>query len=267
MATYNLDGLVAVEAVDKIAARAAASGDRSGASLARAVALSLRVFSGELGSFDEQEALCRAALPFEEERNDPRRLALLWWVVGMTAQLRMHNDDAVAALERAFHHSRRAGDFPSSVTLELDWSLFLSPRPADEGLRMLDELAPDRPPGDGDLARAVLLAMLGRFEEAWPLAEARSEHLREVTGGVWAELHLAVIAMIEGDRQRACRHYEVLIGALAPGTTVSPRRTGSCWPASSAISVASSPPSASYDWRRRSTSGRSRGRSARPSRP
>jgi len=88
----------------------------------------------------EQEALCRVALPFEEERGDPRRLALLWWVIGLAAQSRMHNDEAVAALERAFRHSRRAGDSPSSITMELDWSLILGPHPADEGLRMLDEL-------------------------------------------------------------------------------------------------------------------------------
>ena len=61
--------------------------------------------------------------------------------------------------------------------------MILGPRAADEALRILDELASGRPPGDGDLARAVLLAMLGRFDEAWPLAEARSAHLREVTGG------------------------------------------------------------------------------------
>ena len=217
-ATNDLDGRAAVQAADTLADRAAASGDRSGASLARATGLCLRVISGELGSYDEQEALCRAALPFEEERDDPRRLALLWWAVGVTAQNRMHCDDAVAALERAFHESRRAGDSPSFITLELDWALILSPRPADEGLRILDELVPGRPPGDSDLARAVLLAMLGRADEAWPLAEARSEHLREVTGGIWADAHLAAIAIVEGDRERACRHHEALIEALPPGT-------------------------------------------------
>ena len=35
---------------------------------------------------DEQEALCRAALPLEEERADPRRLALLWWPSSPTAR-------------------------------------------------------------------------------------------------------------------------------------------------------------------------------------
>ena len=49
-------------------------------------------------------------------------------------------------------------------------------------MRMMDELADWRPPGSQDRPRAALLAMLGRFDEAWPLAEARSSHLREVTG-------------------------------------------------------------------------------------
>ena len=216
-ASYDLDGHVALQTLDTVAERASASGDHSGALLARATGLSTRVMSGELGSFDEQEALCRAALPFEEERGDPRRLALLWWVIGITAQNRMHNDDAVVALERALGHFRRAGDSPSVVAMEIDWALILGPRPADEGPLMLEELAADRPPGDGDLARAVLLAMLGRIDDAWPLGEARSEHLREVTGGIWADAHLAVIAIVEGDRERACRHQKALIDALPPG--------------------------------------------------
>ena len=33
----------------------------------------------------------------------------------------------------------------------------------------------------------MLLAMLGRLDEAWPLAEARSSHLREVTGSITRE--------------------------------------------------------------------------------
>ena len=86
-AAADVDGRAAVQAADTVAERAEAAGDRSGAMLARAMALCLRVISGELGSSDEQEALCRAALPFEEERADPRRLALLWSVIAYSAQL------------------------------------------------------------------------------------------------------------------------------------------------------------------------------------
>jgi tetratricopeptide (TPR) repeat protein len=174
------------------------------------------MISGDVSASDAPEELCRAALPFEEERADPRRLGLLWYLIAHSAHSRMRNDESVAAFERALRYFRLAGDSSSSITVDLDWSMILSPRPADEGLRILDELAPGRPPGDGDLARAVLLAMLGRFDEAWPLAEARSDHLREATGSLWAEGYLAVIAVIEGDRLRACRHHADLIGALIP---------------------------------------------------
>jgi tetratricopeptide (TPR) repeat protein len=60
--------------------------------------------------------------------------------------------------------------------------------------------------------------MLGRSDEAWPIAEARSDHLREVTGGLWAGAHLATIATIEGDRQRACHLLAELLDALPPGS-------------------------------------------------
>jgi hypothetical protein len=216
-ASSEVDGRAAAQAADTIAERAEAADDRSGAMLARALALSLGAWSGDLSSTDEQEALCRAALPFEEERADPRRLSLLWELLAIAANFQMQNDSCFDAFEQALRYRRLAGDSPSDT--RLDWSLILGSRPADEGLRMLDELAVGRPPGAADLGRAVLLAMLGRFDEAWPLAEARSEHLREVTRDSFAvgEHYLALIAKIEGDRQRTCRHYAKLLDALPPG--------------------------------------------------
>ena len=208
----------AVQAADTVAERAEVARDRSGAMLARAMALCLRIISGELGSSAEQEACAALRSPSRRSAPIPGG-SRSWSVIAVSAHFRMRNDESVAAYERALRYFRLAGDSPSSVTLELEWSLILSPRPADEALRMLDELAPGRPPGDGDLARAVQLAMLGRFDEAWPLAEARSDHLREVTGGAsGGEEHLAAIASIQGDRQRACRHYTELIDALPPGS-------------------------------------------------
>ncbi len=103
--------------------------------------------------------------------------------------------------------------------MPVDWALIKGPRPADEALRTLDGLAVGWPPGSLDLGRAVLLAMLGRIEEAWPIAEARSDHLREVTRRSGAGLHyLAAIAMVEGDRERACRHHAELIESFPPGS-------------------------------------------------
>ena len=56
--------------------------------------------------------------------------------------------------------------------------------------------------------------MVGHSDEAWPLAEARSVHLRDVGGGYGGQEYLAVIAVIEGDRQRACRHHTETIDAV-----------------------------------------------------
>jgi class 3 adenylate cyclase/DNA-binding SARP family transcriptional activator len=216
-ANASVDGRAAALAADAVAERAEAAGDRSGAMLGRAMAILWRTYSGERSAPDKQEELCRAALPVEEERGDPRRLALLWELLGTAAQNRMRNDDCVDALERALRYRRLAGDFPTDEGI--DWSLILGSRAADEGLRMLDELADDRPPGAADLGRAVLLAMLGRIDEAWPLAEARSNHLRDIGGGSYVGLeYLSLIAMIEGDRERACRYHADLIEALPPGS-------------------------------------------------
>ena len=78
MGTRNLDALAAAETAEAVTERAEAAGDQSGAMLARAMALYVRSAAGEPDATDELIALCRAALPFEEERGDPRRLALLW---------------------------------------------------------------------------------------------------------------------------------------------------------------------------------------------
>jgi class 3 adenylate cyclase/tetratricopeptide (TPR) repeat protein len=201
------------------AERAEAAGDRSGAMFGRALALRFRTEAGETdANADEEEALLRAALPLEEALGNSRRLALLWELLGWTANSQMRNADIVTAAEQSLHYHRLAGDSPSRSPLA--FGLINGPCPADEALRRIDELAAERPPGADDGARAVVLAMLGRFDEAWPLAEAASDRLREVAGDSLHEIHafLFLIAMIEGDRERACRHnakgIEVLSSSL-----------------------------------------------------
>ncbi len=98
--------------------------------------------------------LCRTALPLEEERGDPRRLALLWRVLAYAANFRMQNNEHAEAAERELHYSRLAGDSPSD-TAGLDWALILGPRPADEALRAFEEIGEGRPPGASDFGRAT----------------------------------------------------------------------------------------------------------------
>ena len=94
-------------------------------------------------------------------------------------------------------------------------------------MRMVDELAELRPPGACDLPRAALLAMRGRFDEAWPLAEARSRHLREISNNSAQDGHcyLWLIATIEGDRERACRHNADMIEILGSGSVAAAFRS------------------------------------------
>jgi class 3 adenylate cyclase len=202
----GLDLRAQAETAEAAAERAEASGDHSGATLGRALALFLRSHAGEPDAIDEVIALCRAALPDEQARGDPRRLALLWELLAATANFNQQHDDAVEASLQAFRYQRLAGYSRSFSYVE--GALLSGPRPVGEAMRLIDELAPSRPPGSQDMARAVLLAMLGRFDEAWPLAEARSTHLSEVTGNTSRNTYqyLALIATIEGDRERACRY-------------------------------------------------------------
>ncbi len=221
----DIDLSASTQAAESVSERAEAEGDGSGAMLARALALLNRTFGGEVPEVDEQVKLCRAALPGEEERGDPRRLALLWEILALIANFRMHNDEDVEASLRALRYHRLAGDSPSDTHLE--WALILGPRPADEAMRMIDDLADLRPPGATDLPQAALLAMLGRIDEAWPLAEAESSHLREISGNSLQDGHvyLWLIAMIEGDRERACRHNADMIEVMGSGSVVAAFRS------------------------------------------
>ena len=96
------------------------------------------------------------------------------------AQRRMRKEECVDASERALRYFRSPAAPPSRGGL-LDWAL--DPRPAAGRGGAADARRARRRPalGAGDLGRAALLAMLGRIDEAWALAEARADHLREVT--------------------------------------------------------------------------------------
>ena len=107
-------------------------------------------------------------------------------------------------------------------------------RPADEALRALDGFRPEVPTPGLQLTRAWLLAMLGRFEEAWrssrtpPSGGPRSSATTAYTV-------LAELATLAGDHEAAARylrtHCDELEGAgnvpssrlCAPPRTVSMR--------------------------------------------
>jgi class 3 adenylate cyclase/tetratricopeptide (TPR) repeat protein len=180
-----------------------AAGDEAGEALARVVATERRVFFAADADVDELEALAGAALPLLEKAGDHAGLVHVWQALAIgVANTHGHFEDMAHASEQAIRHARLAGH-PSHSGLSL--ALLMGPRPADEALRVLDAALPDNPSPPDMLLRAVLVAMLGRFDEAWPLGHEANNRLKAFRGST-EELWLAEIATLAGDYEAAA-HY------------------------------------------------------------
>jgi hypothetical protein len=188
---------------DAAAARADAAGDEAGAALLRTLAGTARLHAGEC-SADELEELARAAIPLLEAVEDDDGLAFVWEALGAVANMHSWMEGWADAIEQALVHARRAG-IPILGSWTLSVPLTAGPRPAGEALAKLDSLVGDQPhPADLQL-RAVLLAMLGRVEEAWAVGIPAVEQAREL--GIDAgPTFLAEVALIAGDEQAAAEY-------------------------------------------------------------
>jgi class 3 adenylate cyclase len=187
------------------AERAAAADDKAGEALARTLTAFYRVqLSGAwAASPDELEALALTALALLEQAGDHAGLVHVWNVLGYgVANMRTRYDDWVRAVEETLRHARLAGrQSPSSPFLGVP--LAAGPRPADVALVTLERLDQRLPlPG---LQRAWLLAMLGRFDEAWPLADESYARAREQSRNRWGEWVMAEIAALAEDHETASR--------------------------------------------------------------
>jgi class 3 adenylate cyclase len=188
---------------EQAANRAAAAGDATGEALARAVT-ALHRSQLKVISADEIEALALKALPLLEQAEDHAGLVHVWDVLGYgVANARTRYDDWVRAVEEALRHARLAGR-PSSSSGFLGVALAHGPRPADEALATFERFD-ERPVPWSGLCRAWFLAMLGRFDEAWPLAEESSARLREQRGNWLGDWIVAEIAILAGDHELASR--------------------------------------------------------------
>jgi len=117
--------------------------------------------------------------------------------------------DSARAGKRALEHARLAGQQRTGL-FWIELALGLGPSPAAEALAQLDELLPATPTPYSLAARAWLLAMLNRFDEAVPLAREANERQRELDGLRIGEIRLAEIARIAGDHQAAAAHLQTL---------------------------------------------------------
>ena len=211
LATWEPEKAVAV--ADAAVERARIEGTEAAEALARVVAADIRLTSDPEASVDELEKVARAALPLLESVEDHAGLAHVWSALGMTvANFRGRMEEHAHASEQARRHAQLAGR-PGVDLFHLDGALAFGPRPADEAIRHLDgALGSTRDP-HGLLARAYLLAMLGRFEEARQIVGEETERLRELRG-TGHEAWAAWIARLEGDEERAASHFRTFCDAL-----------------------------------------------------
>jgi class 3 adenylate cyclase len=184
---------------EEVAERAREAGDHVGEALARVVAAYARSLVVEDPPIDELERLARSALPPLEQAEDHAGLARVWFVLGASvATYYGRFEDYAEAAEEALRRFELWGR-PAHGLAGLPSALVHGPRPANEALRTLDAVLPPNPDPWVLLRRGQLLAMLGRFEEAWALALPAAERWHELSGDPWGDSYLAEIAAIAGD--------------------------------------------------------------------
>jgi tetratricopeptide (TPR) repeat protein len=181
--------------------RARAAGDRRGELVAGVVAADQHGLASP-ESTGNAEALVRQALPLLEEAGDDAGLVHVWVALAQAANNPCRFEDEAHAAEQAIYHARRIG---RPGLFRLAHALMLGPRPADEALATLTPLLADDPHPSPRLFVAILLAMLGRVDEARELAQEQSRRLRELTGDDGGEMVLAFVAEVTGDHESAAR--------------------------------------------------------------
>jgi class 3 adenylate cyclase/tetratricopeptide (TPR) repeat protein len=197
------------------AERALAVDDPSGEAAARVVVAFQRLLAGEVG-VDELDELGHRALPLLDEAGDHAGLVHVWAALGYgVANARGRWAEWEEAAEQALLHARLAGQRPTHL-YSLELTLVFGPTPADEALRKLDAVLPEVPHPNPLLFRSHLLAMLGRFDEAWQSAQAASERMQELAGAIGGgEYALAEIAALAGDHETATSHLKRFCDFLA----------------------------------------------------
>jgi tetratricopeptide (TPR) repeat protein len=163
---------------------------------------------------DEAIALAERTIPIFEECHDDLGLARAWHLIGEAEFTHGRNRHAVDAWERGLESARKAGDRREEAEL-LVWhamGIAYGPTAVSEALPRLDQILEE---GRGDprvtslvtLARALLVAMRGDFEEARELI-GRGQAILGETGlklqtAVGLASHVGQVEFLAGDSAAA----------------------------------------------------------------
>jgi class 3 adenylate cyclase/tetratricopeptide (TPR) repeat protein len=194
-----------IDLAETAAARAEVAGDELGVALARTVVASAKGWAGEIDA-EEVELPARKALPLLEAAGDDAGLSLVWDALALAANIRARFADWAAAAEASLEHTRRAGR-PIVPTSGLGPALAFGPRPASEALATLDAALPDSGYPADLMVRALLLAMLGRADEAWSVARPAEKRALEL-GHSFKLSWLGEVARVTGDLPQAATYFE-----------------------------------------------------------
>ena len=196
----------ATEVVEAVAERARERGDGPREAVARALAAFYRMSVAVDPDIDELERLAMKALTLLDEEHDHAELGYVWRILGYgVANFHGRFDEMARAGEEALRHARLAGD-RRGESYSLVLALLVGSRPADEALRTLDSLLPLDPHPSSTMARAWLLAMLGRLDEAWRLGRAAHRTSCDLFGTDTGDPWLAEIAILAGDAESAVEY-------------------------------------------------------------
>jgi tetratricopeptide (TPR) repeat protein len=210
---FSEDPRRAAAIVEAAAERAAVERDATGEAFGRAMAGNHRFNLNEC-SHDDLEALLLTALPLLEREGNDAALVYVWEVLAVSvANSRGRWAEAARASLQALEHAGLAGQRRTGL-FWIELALTSGPTPAGEALVQLDRLLPERPAPFSLSNRALLLAMLDRFDEAVPLARESNERQREVDGRRINEVRLAEIARMTGDHEAAAGHLQTLCAWL-----------------------------------------------------
>jgi class 3 adenylate cyclase/tetratricopeptide (TPR) repeat protein len=173
------------ELLGEAAARAAASGDESGALRARLMALRIstqapRHEEGARAPTNELLDVAHVALPVFQQAGDERGITDSWLAIAWAQMIRCHWREMLEALDNVQVHAQRAGiaRWERELAGWRSTALFYGPTPVAEVLRWHEE-QPSRHPVALQY-RAVLEAMNGSFDDARALIAGGNESAEEL---------------------------------------------------------------------------------------